>query len=174
MQFCSHTARMVSVMSKSQWSTNPVSTVISNIAVEAKGFYPLLILVNDLPTNFPAIWMYCQVLLWLKSASLIFEFSLNYTRLARLAIKAWLCKDPRSLSLTSNVKLAQLGRYQSGSQQVPGSIPTGGSFFCWIYFTLPCISLYCQHCQLCIIKGKLDCLVKIAQWKREWKSEDIL
>ena len=77
----------VSVMSNSQWSINLVSTVISNIVVEAKGFYPLLILVNELPTNFPAIWIYCKVLLWLKSVSLIFEFSRKYTKLGRLAMK---------------------------------------------------------------------------------------
>ena len=31
-------------------------------------------------------------------------------------------------SLRSNVKLAQSGRYQSESQDIPGSIPTGGTF----------------------------------------------
>ena len=37
-------------------------------------------------------------------------------------------KDLKSLSLTSNVKLAQLVRYQSGPQEAPGSIPSEGNF----------------------------------------------
>ena len=32
-------------------------------------------------------------------------------------------------ALTWHCLLAQAGRHQSGSQEVPGSIPTGGNFF---------------------------------------------
>ena len=38
-------------------------------------------------------------------------------------------KDSKSLSLTSNAKLAQSDTYQIGSQEIPCSIPTGGNFF---------------------------------------------
>ena len=31
--------------------------------------------------------------------------------------------------------------------RVPSSIPTEGNFFYWIYFALPCVSLYCQRYQ---------------------------
>ena len=34
----------------------------------------------------------------------------------------------KNLSLTSNAKLAQSGKYKSGRQEVPGSIPAGGAF----------------------------------------------
>ena len=63
-------------------------------------------------------------------------------------------KEPKSVSLTNNIKLAQSGRHQSGSQEVPGSIPTGESFLLNSF----CSSLqnpFWQRCQLCIIKGRL-------------------
>ena len=53
--------------------------------------------------------------------------------------------------LTLN-KLAQSARHESRTQEVPGSIPT----FLQNYFALPFITIYCQHCQLCIIMEKLQ------------------
>ena len=53
-------------------------------------------------------------------------------------------------------KLGQSGRHASWSHEVSGSIPTGGNFFCWIYFALPYVDLCCKHCQICVITKKLD------------------
>ena len=41
--------------------------------------------------------------------------------------RAWQYKNLTSLSLTSNAELAPSGRHQSGSQEVHGSVPTGGT-----------------------------------------------
>ena len=61
-------------------------------------------------------------------------------------------------------KLARSGKYQSGSQELPGSIPTGVNFFDWIYFALPYENLYCQ---LCISTEKTwMCLEKYGYRKR--------
>ena len=68
--------------------------------------------------------------------------------------KAWLHKDLTNLSLASNAKLAKSKKNQIGSQEVPGSISTGGTVFYWTYFSLLYASLYCQLCQLCIIMEK--------------------
>ena len=46
-------------------------------------------------------------------------------------------KNLKSLNLTSNAKLPQSGRQQSVSQEIPGSIPTSGTFFNGNYFVVP-------------------------------------
>ena len=61
-----------------------------------------------------------------------------------------------NISQLTLVRLAQSGRHQSGTQEVPGLIPSWCNFICWIYFALLCGSLYCQHCQLCIITENSD------------------
>ena len=55
-----------------------------------------------------------------------------------------------NISQVTLAKLAQSGKHQSRSQEVQGSIPIGGKIFCLKN------GLYCQCCQLCIIKGKRD------------------
>ena len=39
-----------------------------------------------------------------------------------------LYKELKILSLTSNVKLAQTGRHETVTEEVPGSFPTRGTF----------------------------------------------
>ena len=50
-----------------------------------------------------------------------------------------------NISQLALAKLAQSGRHQSRTQEVPGSIPTEGNFF-GFFFALPCVSPYYQHC----------------------------
>ena len=38
-------------------------------------------------------------------------------------------KDRKSLSITSNAKLAQMGKHQTELAEIQGSIPTGGNLF---------------------------------------------
>ena len=58
----------------------------------------------------------------------------------------------------SNIKLAQSGRYEGGTQKVPGSIPTGGNLiFCCNIFVRHCVNIV-QNCHLCINCEKLDCI----------------
>ena len=78
-----------------------------------------------------------QVLIkgYLTSLSLVHQLTLDL-------YLDWLYKDLKSLSLTSNVKLAQSGRHETVTQAVPCSIHTRGAFF--PEFCSSYISLYCQ------------------------------
>ena len=60
-----------------------------------------------------------------------------------------------SYNIFADSMFDQSGRHQSRTQEV-----TAGNFFCWIYFSLLYVSLYCQHCQLYVIKEKLEWIVQ--------------
>ena len=49
-----------------------------------------------------------------------------------------------------------------------GSSRTEGNFFCWIYFAIPHVRHYCQHCQLCAIKEKLECTENLGHQGKTW------
>ena len=54
--------------------------------------------------------------------------------------------DLKDLSITNSLKLPQLGRHQIRVQTVPASLINE--------------TFSCQHCQLCLDKGKLECKEK--------------
>ena len=52
-----------------------------------------------------------------------------------------MCKDPKSLSLTNNTRLAQSVEHQSRKQELPSSILTGGNFLLEFLFCYPLCNL---------------------------------
>ena len=92
--------------------------------------------------------------------------------------RVWLNKDLKSLSLTSDAKLAQRREHQTGRQEVPISILTGGTFFA--DFLLPLVpSRNCTHVWLLrnFIKVRYEKIFLVLLWKensnwtlKKWES----
>ena len=104
-------------------------------------------------------WANLASLVRLKLLRSLYSHALLIDKLLYLLIKGSInasIKMKLNISQLTLAKLAQLGRHQSRSQEIPGSIPTGGNIFWWICFALAYVSLYWQNCQFCMIKGKLD------------------
>ena len=55
--------------------------------------------------------------------------------------RAWLYKDLKSLILSNDTKLAQVGECQIGMMGLLGSISTGGDFFMYDFFCFPHVNI---------------------------------
>ena len=64
-------------------------------------------------------------------------------------------KDRKSLRITGNAKLAQMGEHQTELQKSQVQYPLEVTIL-MIYFCFPHISLQCQYCQICLITKNLE------------------